>query len=150
MLLRPGTDGALACAVMHCLFRDGHADWDYLERYTDARASCEAHLKTRTPEWASRDHRLSGREIEAFARLVGTTQAHLLPARLRLLALAQRRRQHACGDLHRRRHRRLAHEGGGAFHNNGAIYPLEQELIEGSTCSIRRCACSISRASARS
>ena len=23
---KPGTDGALACAVMHILFRDGHAD----------------------------------------------------------------------------------------------------------------------------
>ncbi len=33
VLIRPGTDGALACAVMHCLFRDGKADWDYLERY---------------------------------------------------------------------------------------------------------------------
>jgi anaerobic selenocysteine-containing dehydrogenase len=29
VLIRPGTDGALACAVMHCLFRDGRADWDY-------------------------------------------------------------------------------------------------------------------------
>src|ERR1700757_968810 len=27
VLIRPGTDGALACAVMHCLFRDGKADW---------------------------------------------------------------------------------------------------------------------------
>jgi anaerobic selenocysteine-containing dehydrogenase len=35
VLIRPGTDGALACAVMHCLFRDGKADWDYLNRYTD-------------------------------------------------------------------------------------------------------------------
>ena len=36
VLIRPGTDGALACAVMHCLFRDGLADRDYLARYTDA------------------------------------------------------------------------------------------------------------------
>src|SRR3984893_16543670 len=28
VLIRPGTDGALACAVMHCLFRDGKADGD--------------------------------------------------------------------------------------------------------------------------
>ena len=26
LALRPGTDGALACAVMHVAFRDGHAD----------------------------------------------------------------------------------------------------------------------------
>ena len=32
VLIKPGTYGALACAVMHCLFRDGKADWDYLEK----------------------------------------------------------------------------------------------------------------------
>ena len=37
VLIKPGTDGALACAVMHWLFRDGKADWDYLESYTDRR-----------------------------------------------------------------------------------------------------------------
>ncbi|TJX12955.1 MAG: molybdopterin oxidoreductase family protein, partial [Mesorhizobium sp.] len=35
LVLRPGTDGALACAVMHVLFRDGFADRAYLEKYTD-------------------------------------------------------------------------------------------------------------------
>ncbi|MBV9246904.1 MAG: molybdopterin-dependent oxidoreductase, partial [Methylobacteriaceae bacterium] len=35
LCLRPGTDGALACAVMHVLFRDGHADRTYLRKYTD-------------------------------------------------------------------------------------------------------------------
>ncbi len=53
VLIRPGTDGALACAVMHCLFRDGKADWDYLERYTDAPRELEAHVRTRDPDWAS-------------------------------------------------------------------------------------------------
>ena len=38
VLVKPGTDGALACAVMHCLFRDGKADWDYLDKYTDVAA----------------------------------------------------------------------------------------------------------------
>ena len=49
VLIRPGTDGALACAVMHCLFRDGKADWDYLERYTDApRELAAAHAHARS------------------------------------------------------------------------------------------------------
>ena len=47
VLIRPGTDGALACAVMHCLFRDGKADWDYLERYTDAPHELAAHVQVR-------------------------------------------------------------------------------------------------------
>src|SRR5437763_6096951 len=53
ILLRPGTDGAFACGVMHVLFRDGLADRDYMARYTDCPDELEAHLKTRTPEWAS-------------------------------------------------------------------------------------------------
>ena len=35
LALRPGTDGALACAVMHVLFRDGWADRGYMARYAD-------------------------------------------------------------------------------------------------------------------
>ena len=34
LMPNPGTDGALACAVMHVLFRDGLADRDYLAKYT--------------------------------------------------------------------------------------------------------------------
>ena len=57
LALRPGTDGALACAVMHVLFRDGYADRAYLARYADDVAELEAHLASRTPEWAAADHR---------------------------------------------------------------------------------------------
>src|SRR5262250_1602826 len=64
LCLRPGTDGALACAVMHVLFRDGHANWPYLEKYADCPRELEAHLKTRTPEWASAITGLSVAEIE--------------------------------------------------------------------------------------
>src|SRR6185437_697349 len=53
VLVKPGTDGALACAVMHCLFRDGRADWSYLEKYSDAPRELEEHVATRSPEWAS-------------------------------------------------------------------------------------------------
>ena len=106
--LRPGTDGALACAVMHVLFRDGFADREYMAQYTDApRGAGGACAARATPEWASAITGLPVAEIEAFAALVGATQAHVLPARLRLFAPAQRRGQHARGALHSRRHRRL-------------------------------------------
>ena len=49
VLIRPGTDGALACAVMHCLFRDGKADRDYLARYTDAPHELAAHVARAIP-----------------------------------------------------------------------------------------------------
>ncbi|RYD82553.1 MAG: molybdopterin oxidoreductase family protein, partial [Sphingomonadales bacterium] len=73
LLLRPGTDGALAVAVMHILLRDNLADRDYMARWTDFSPEFEAHLSTRTPEWASTITGLGVEEIEAFARLVGTT-----------------------------------------------------------------------------
>src|SRR5690606_28851009 len=74
VLVRPGTDAALACAVMHVLFRDGMADWPYLEKYTDDPKGLEQHLRTRTPEWAEAICGVAAAEIEALARLVGTTK----------------------------------------------------------------------------
>src|SRR6185437_6628787 len=71
VLVKPGTDGALACAVMHCLFRDGKADWDYLEKYTDAPRELQAHLRTRNPAWASAITGTPVETIEAFAKLIG-------------------------------------------------------------------------------
>src|SRR6202045_4899701 len=74
MLIRPGTDGALACAVMHCLFRDGKADWNFLDRYTDAPRELEEHLRSRGPAWASRITGCPVDTIEAFAKLVGENE----------------------------------------------------------------------------
>ena len=111
IMLRPGTDGAFACAVMHVLFRDGYADRDYLERYTDAPASSKRIWRRRTPEWASAISGVPVAEIEAFARAGRRDQAHVLPARLRLYPLPQRRGADACGAVHSGGHRRLAIRG---------------------------------------
>src|SRR5690606_16237117 len=73
LVLRPGTDGALAVAIMHVLLRDGLADRAYMAKYTDFSPDFEAHLQTRTPEWASEITGLSVAEILACARLVGST-----------------------------------------------------------------------------
>jgi len=35
LMLRPGTDGALATAMMHVLLNEGYGDTEYLEQYTD-------------------------------------------------------------------------------------------------------------------
>ena len=108
IILRPGTDGAFACGVMHVLFREGYADRDYLARYTDCPAELEAHLATRTPEWASAISGVPVAEIEAFARVVGADQARVLPARLWLYPQPQWRGADACGVVHSGRDRRLA------------------------------------------
>jgi len=131
VLIRPGTDGALACAVMHCLFRDGNADWDYLERYTDAPHELAEHLRSRDPQWASKITGCTTETIEDFARLVGERKR----AYFRLGYGFSRSRN---GAINMHAASCIAavtgawqFEGGGAFHNNGAIFHLDTSLIDG-------------------
>ena len=131
LVLRPGTDGALACAVMHVLFRDGHADRAYLAEFADAPEELEAHLATRTPEWASAITGLSVDEIEAFAALVGAR-----PRTFFRLGYGFARQRNGAVNMHAASCIATVtgawqYEGGGAFHNNGAIYHWRKSLIEG-------------------
>lgn len=131
LVVKPGTDAALACAVMHVFFRDGYADRDYMADFADVPDELEAHLKTRTPEWAAGITGLSVEEIEAFAKLIGTTKRTFMRlgygfSRQRNGAVAM----HAVASIatvagH------WQYEGGGAFHNNGAIYHFNKTMIEG-------------------
>ncbi|AWM87472.1 molybdopterin-dependent oxidoreductase [Microvirga sp. 17 mud 1-3] len=130
LLLRPGTDGALACAVMHVLFRDGHADREYLARYTDHPAEFEAHLQSRTPEWAAAITGLSVAEIEAFARLVGERRRTYFR-----LGFGFARQRNGTVNMHAAScipavTGAWQHEGGGAFHSNSAIYRWNKTMIE--------------------
>src|SRR5690349_5909088 len=131
LCLRPGSDGALACAVMHVLFRDGYANWPYLEKYTDCPHELEAHLKSRSPEWASAITGLSVAEIETFAKMVGTT-----PRTYFRLGYGFARSRNGAHNMHAALcipsvTGAWLHEGGGGFHNNGAIYHWNKSLIEG-------------------
>ena len=128
---RPGTDGALACAVMHVLFAEGYADWDYLREYTDAPDALAAHVATRTPQWAAGITGLTAEAIAAFARLYGRSKAAFIRAHHGFS-----RSRNGAANMHavvclpaitgawRRR-------GGGALYGYGAIYPLDRTLIEG-------------------
>ena len=131
VLVRPGTDGALACAVMHCLFRDHKADWDYLERYTDAPRELAEHLRTRDPTWASRITGCPVETIEEFARLVGETKRAYFR-----LGYGFSRSRNGAVNMHAANcipavTGAWRHEGGGAFHNNSAIFHWNKTMIEG-------------------
>ena len=108
LALRPGTDAALACAVMHVAFRDGHADRAYMARYADDPAALEAHLATRGPDWAAGITGLSVEEIERFAVLYGRTQRSFIRVGYGFSRLRKRQRQRACGDVPADRHRGVA------------------------------------------
>jgi len=131
VLIRPGTDGALACAVMHCLFRDGKADWDYLERYTDAPHELAKHVQARDPQWAAAITGCPVPTIEAFARLIGERKRAFFR-----LGYGFSRSRNGAVNMHAASciaavtgAWRL--EGGGAFHNNGGVFHLNNSVIEG-------------------
>jgi anaerobic selenocysteine-containing dehydrogenase len=131
LILRPGTDAALACAVMHVLFRDGYANWPYLEKYADCPRELEAHVKSRTPEWAAAITGLRVDQIEAFAKLVGTT-----PRTYFRLGYGFARQRNGVVSIHAAAciptvTGAWLHEGGGAFHKNNDVYKLDKTLIEG-------------------
>src|SRR6266446_3784116 len=131
IILRPGTDGAFACGVMHVLFREGYADRAYMERYTDCPAELEAHLASRTPEWASSVSGVPVKEIEAFARLVGQTKRSFFR-----LGYGFTRSRNGAAQMHAALcipavTGAWQYEGGGAFFNNAAIWKFNESVIEG-------------------
>ena len=131
---RPGTDGALACAVMHVAFRDGHADRAYMHTHADCPERLEAHLATRTPQWASGITGLPVKEIEDFAALYCRTPRAFIRmgygfARSRNGAVAM----HAVTCLPTVTGK-WPNRGAGAFWNNrsaGPPYHWDKTLIEG-------------------
>jgi len=128
---RPGTDGALACAVMHVLFAEGYADRDYMARFADVPDELEAHLKTRTPAWAAAITGLDESQIISFARLYGATKRSFLR-----LGYGFSRSRNGAAQMHAVSCLPVVtgawvHEGGGALYANSAIYHLDKTLIEG-------------------
>ena len=129
--LRPGTDGALACAVMHVLFAEGLADRAYLALHTDKPAEFETHLKTRTAEWAAAITGLSVDEIVGFARLYGSTKKSFIR-----LGYGFSRSRNGAVNMHAASCLPAVTgawqvEGGGALYGNSAIYNLDRTLIQG-------------------
>jgi len=132
LCVRPGTDGALACGVMHVLFRDGFADREFLNQFTDAPNALESHLQTRTPDWAENICGVPASDIERFAHMIGRT-----PRTYLRLGYGFSRGRNGAVNMHAAQSIASVvgawkHEGGGAFHNNGAIYHWDKSMIEGS------------------
>jgi len=131
LMLKPGTDGALACAVMHVLFDEGFADHDYMAAYTDKPAELRAHLTSRTPAWASEITGLPVQQIVEFARLYGRTKKSFLR-----LGYGFSRSRNGAVNMHAASCLPAVtgawrYQGGGALYSNGALYSLDRSAIQG-------------------
>ncbi|MGH2595080.1 MAG: molybdopterin-containing oxidoreductase family protein [Actinomycetota bacterium] len=69
--LFPGSDGALAFALLHVLLRDGYIDLDFVHRHTIGWAELEALVGPCTPAWGERVTNVPAALIEQAARAYG-------------------------------------------------------------------------------
>ncbi len=134
LMPRPGTDGALACAVMHVLFKEGFADRAYMAKYTAGAAALEAHVATRDPAWAEAITGIPAQQIIDFARLYGRTKRSFLR-----LGYGFSRSRNGAAQLFAASCLPAVtgawqYRGGGALYANGSsygLYNLDRTLIEG-------------------
>lgn len=78
--IRPGTDGALALAMMNLIINKDWVDLDYIERYTTGYADLKQHVQQYSPQWASEVTGIPVEDIVTLTREYATTP----PAVIRL------------------------------------------------------------------
>ncbi len=77
---KPGTDGALAMAVISSIIDQGLVDQDYVDNYTEGFHALKERASERTPEWAAEITGIPAEEIRTFAKELATSQ----PAAIRI------------------------------------------------------------------
>ena len=71
---KPGTDGALAMAMMNVIIEEGLVDQDYVDNHTIGYPELAALAKQRTPDWAEGITGIPADDIRKLAREYATTQ----------------------------------------------------------------------------
>lgn len=72
--IRPGTDGALALAVINVILADRLYDRPFIDKYTTGFDRLEDHVRGFTPEWAEKITWVAAEDIRRLARLYATTK----------------------------------------------------------------------------
>ncbi len=80
LAIRPGTDGALALALAHCIVRDGRYDKEFVEKWTVGFEQYSEFLKDKTPEWAEKITSIPARKIEEIAYDLSTIKPACIDA----------------------------------------------------------------------
>ena len=78
LLLRPGTDAALALGMMHVIVAEGLYDREFVARRTVGFDRLAAHVREHTPEWAAAVTGIPLERIRALARRYATTRPAMI------------------------------------------------------------------------
>jgi anaerobic selenocysteine-containing dehydrogenase len=73
--IRPGTDGALALALMHVIIKENLYDKDFVERWGYGFDKLVPHIEPYAPEWAERITWVRAEDIRKLARLYATAES---------------------------------------------------------------------------
>jgi anaerobic selenocysteine-containing dehydrogenase len=77
-LIRPGTDAALALALMHVIVGEGLHDPAFVSSHTTGFPELTAHVKQYTPEWAETETGVPATAIRALARRYAATKQSMI------------------------------------------------------------------------
>lgn len=78
LILRPGTDAALALGIMHVLIEEGRCDRAFIARHTVGFDALAAHVKPCSPAWAASVTGVAEPAIVALARRYGATRPAMI------------------------------------------------------------------------
>jgi anaerobic selenocysteine-containing dehydrogenase len=78
MLIRPGSDAALALAMMQMIISEGLYDADFVAAHTLGFAELSRHVGPFTPAWAEKETGIAADRIAALARAYATTKPAII------------------------------------------------------------------------
>jgi anaerobic selenocysteine-containing dehydrogenase len=78
LLIRPGSDAALALAVMHVIIAEKLYDAAFVEAHTTGFDELSAHVTPFTPAWAAEQTGVDANQIVSFARAYGSTRPAMI------------------------------------------------------------------------
>jgi anaerobic selenocysteine-containing dehydrogenase len=78
LLVRPGTDAALALGMMHVIIAEGLHDREFVARHTVGFDELRTHVASHTPSWAAAVTGVSAERIVTLARRYATTRPAMI------------------------------------------------------------------------
>jgi anaerobic selenocysteine-containing dehydrogenase len=78
LVIRPGSDTALALSVMHVLVAEKLYDADFVKAHTTGFKELAEHVRPFNPDWGARETGLTAERITAFARELATAKPAMI------------------------------------------------------------------------